>query len=155
MNPERVRFFTPGVWVTVAIAAVGLGALLYRFIFGLGAATNLTDDYPWGIWIAIDVACGVALAAGGFTTAFIAHVVHRDVFHPLVRPALLTAMVGYTFVAIGVSTDLGRFWAIWHVMLPTMWQGNSVLFEVAICVMCYLTVLYIEFLPIVCGSSGA
>jgi Ni/Fe-hydrogenase subunit HybB-like protein len=150
VNPERVRFFTPGVWVVAAIAAVGLAALLYRFLFGLGAATNLSNDYPWGIWIAIDVACGVALAAGGFTTAFIAHIVHRDVFHPLVRPALLTAMIGYTFVAIGVSTDLGRFWAIWHVMLPPMWQGNSVLFEVAICVMCYLTVLYIEFLPIVC-----
>jgi Ni/Fe-hydrogenase subunit HybB-like protein len=148
--PVRLRFFTPGVWVVTAIAAVGLAALLYRFIFGLGAATNLNDAWPWGIWIAIDVACGVALAAGGFTTAFIAHLVHRDVFHPLVRPALLTAMIGYTFVALGVATDLGRFWAMWHVMLPWMWQGNSVLFEVGMCVMCYLTVLYIEFLPIVC-----
>ena len=70
--------------------------------------------------------------------------------HPLVRPALLTAMLGYTFVALGVATDLGRFWAMWHVMLPPFWQPNSVLFEVAICVMCYLSVLYIEFLPAAC-----
>lgn len=146
----RPRFFTPGVWVVTAVAIIGAAALAARFVVGLGAVTNLSDAYPWGLWIAIDVACGVALAAGGFTTAFVAHLLHREQFHPLVRPALLTAMIGYTFVALGVMTDLGRFWAMWHVMLPWMWQGNSVLFEVAICVMTYLTVLYIEFLPIVC-----
>jgi len=146
----RPRFFTPGVWVVTAIAVVGAGALLGRFLFGLGATTNLNDAYPWGIWIAIDVATGVALAAGGFTTAFLAHLLGRREFHAVVRPALLTAMLGYTFVAAGVATDLGRYWAIWHVMLPTMWQPNSVLFEVAVCVMLYLTVLYLEFLPIVC-----
>lgn len=147
---SRPRFFTPGVWVVALIAAIGGTVALFRFTFGLGAATNLSNSYPWGIWIALDVACGVALAAGGFTSAFLAHLIHRDKYRALVRPALLTAMIGYTFVAIGVTTDLGRFWAIWHVMLPWMWQPNSVLFEVAICVMTYLTVLYIEFLPAVC-----
>lgn len=149
--PEaRRRYFTPGMLVVTAIAAIGVGAWLFRMLFGLGAATNLTNAYPWGIWIGIDVATGVALAAGGFTTAFLAHILHRERYHPLVRPALLTAMLGYTFVALGVATDLGRFWAMWHVMLPPFWQPNSVLFEVAVCVMCYLSVLYIEFLPAVC-----
>ncbi len=138
------------MWVVTAISVLGLGAWLFRMAFGLGASTHLTNAYPWGIWIALDVATGVALAAGGFTTAFLAHILHREQFHSLVRPALLTAMLGYTFVALGVMTDLGRFWAMWHVMLPPYWQPNSVLFEVAICVMCYLTVLYIEFLPAVC-----
>ncbi|MFG0284889.1 MAG: NrfD/PsrC family molybdoenzyme membrane anchor subunit [Phycisphaerales bacterium JB039] len=146
----QTRFFTPGVLVVAAIALIGAAVWVYRFAFGLHSATNLSDAYPWGIWIAIDVACGVALAAGGFTTAFVAHLLHREQYHALVRPALLTAMIGYTFVALGVMTDLGRFWAMWHVMLPWMWQPNSVLFEVAICVMTYLTVLYIEFLPVVC-----
>jgi len=146
----RPRYFTPGTWVVAAVAAAGVLVLLYRFAFGLGATTNLSNAYPWGIWIGIDVACGVALAAGGFTTAFLAHILHRERYHALVRPALLTAMLGYTFVALGVMTDLGRFWAMWHVMLPWMWQPNSVLFEVAICVMCYLSVLYIEFVPVVC-----
>ncbi|MDX2118506.1 MAG: Ni/Fe-hydrogenase cytochrome b subunit [Planctomycetota bacterium] len=146
----RPRFFTPGMWVVTAIAALGVIAWLFRMALGLGASTNLTNSYPWGIWIALDVATGVALAAGGFTTAFLAHILHREQFHPLVRPAILTAMLGYTFVALGVMTDLGRFWAMWHVMLPPYWQPNSVLFEVAICVMCYLTVLYIEFLPATC-----
>jgi len=144
------RFITPGMKVVLAIALLGWVVWGYRMAFGLGATTNLSNAYPWGIWIAVDVACGVALAAGGFTTAFLAHLLHRERYHALVRPALLTAMIGYTFVALGVMTDLGRFWAMWHVMLPPFWQPNSVLFEVAVCVMCYLTVLYIEFVPVVC-----
>lgn len=147
---ERPRYFSRGTWVVASVAAVGGAALLYRFLFGLGATTNLSDAYPWGLWIAIDVACGVALAAGGFTSAFLIEILHRGRYHAVLRPALLTAMIGYTFVAIGVATDLGRWWAIWHVPLPMFWQPNSVLFEVAVCVMCYLTVLYIEFLPVVC-----
>lgn len=121
-----------------------------RFIFGLETVTNLDQQHPWGIWIAVDVASGVALAAGGFTAAALAHVFHREHYHAITRPALLTAMLGYTFVGIGLMFDLGRYYNIWHPMLPSMWQGNSVLFEVGMCVMCYLTVLYIEFVPIVC-----
>ena len=147
---SKVPFLTPGVWVLIALAlgAVAVGAV--RFIYGLGAVTNLDNNYPWGLWIAIDLASGVALAAGWFTMAFLAHIFHNNQYHVLVRPALLTAMIGYTFVALGVVVDLGRYYNIWHVMMPSMWQGNSVLFEVGICVMIYLTVLYIEFLPIVC-----
>ncbi|MFO0829469.1 MAG: Ni/Fe-hydrogenase cytochrome b subunit [Phycisphaerales bacterium] len=146
----KPTYFTPGVWVVAAVAALGGLVWLYRMAFGLGSTTHLSNAYPWGIWIGIDVATGVALAAGGFTTAFLAHVLHRERYHALVRPALLTAALGYTFVAIGVMTDLGRFWAMWHVMLPSMWQPNSALFEVALCVMTYLSVLYIEFMPVVC-----
>ena len=145
-----VPFLTKGTWVLIILAISGISVLIARLFFGLSFVTNLDDQYPWGIWIAIDVATGVALAAGGFTTAFLAHVIHAHRYHALVRPALLTAMLGYTFVALGVCVDLGRYYNIWHVMLPSMWQGNSVLFEVGICVMMYLTVLYIEFLPIVC-----
>lgn len=141
---------TPGTAVLCALALVGLAAALYRFVFGLGAATNLNNQYPWGLWIAIDVASGVALAAGGFTSAAVAHIFHRHRYEALIRPALLTAMLGYTFAVLGLLADLGRFYNIWHPVWPTMWQGNSVLFEVAMCVMIYLHVLYIEFLPVVC-----
>lgn len=145
-----VPFFTRGTIVLSVIAGIGLLVMALRFALGLGAVTNLNTQYAWGIWIAIDVATGVALAAGGFTTAFVAHILHNDKYHAVVRPALLTAMLGYTFVALGVVVDLGRFYNIWHVLVPSMWQGNSALFEVGMCVCCYLTVLYIEFLPIVC-----
>ncbi|GAB4298962.1 MAG: Ni/Fe-hydrogenase cytochrome b subunit [Myxococcota bacterium] len=144
---STVKFFTPGVLLLLAVIAVGLAFAAYRFLFGIGAISNLDDRYPWGIWIGIDVATGVALAAGGFTTSALVHIFHREQFHAVVRPALLTAMLGYTFVGIGLIVDLGKYYYIWHPLF--MWQGNSVLFEVGMCVMAYLTVLYIEFLPII------
>jgi Ni/Fe-hydrogenase subunit HybB-like protein len=147
--PVKTRFFTRGTMIVAAVAGIGIFAYLYRLLFGLHAATNLDNQYPWGIWIAIDVASGVALAAGGFTTAALADIFHKERYHVIVRPALLTALLGYTFVVIGLLADLGRYYNVWHPMLPSMWQGNSVLFEVGMCVMVYLTVLYIEFLPIV------
>ena len=146
-TPISKKYFTPGVILLTLIAVNGLVFLAGRFLFGIGAVTNLNDQYPWGIWIGLDVAAGVALAAGGFTTAALGHIMHRDKYETVIRPALLTAMLGYTFVAMSVSIDIGRWYYIWHPLV--MWNGNSALFEVGICVMMYLTVLYIEFLPMV------
>jgi Ni/Fe-hydrogenase subunit HybB-like protein len=148
-NPVAIKhkYFTPGVIVLIIIALNGIVFLMGRFFFGLGAVTNLNNQYPWGLWIGVDVAAGVALAAGGFTTAALGHIMHKEEYHAIVRPALLTAMLGYTFVALGVFVDIGRWYFIWHPLI--MWNGNSALFEVGICVMIYVTVLYIEFLPIV------
>jgi Ni/Fe-hydrogenase subunit HybB-like protein len=126
--------------------AAGAVTVLARFIGGIGYVSNLSTARPWGIWIGIDVASGVALAAGGFTTAFLAHILGRHYYEPVIRPALLTAMLGYTFVVLGLIVDIGRSWAIWKPMV--YWNPHSVLFEVAMCVMFYLNVLYIEFLPI-------
>ena len=145
--PMTKKFITPGVIVLLLLAANGLVFLAGRFLFGIGAVTHLNNQYPWGIWIGIDVAAGVALAAGGFTTAALGHVMHREEYHAVVRPALLTAMLGYTMVAVGVSIDIGRYYYIWHPLF--MWNGSSALFEVGICVMIYMSVLYIEFLPVV------
>ena len=146
-TPISKKFFTPGVILLCLIAVNGLVFLAGRFLFGIGAVTNLSDQFPWGIWIGLDVGAGVALAAGGFTTAALGHIMHRDKYETIIRPALLTAMLGYTFVAMSVSIDIGRWYYIWHPLV--MWNGNSALFEVGICVMMYLTVLYIEFLPMV------
>jgi len=145
--PVKKRFFTPTVIVLTLLVLNGLVFAALRFIFGIGFVTNLSDQHPWGIWIGIDVAVGVALAAGGFTTASLAYIFRREEFHPLVRPALLTALLGYSFVAMGVMFDLGKYYNIWHPLI--YWNGNSALFEVGICVMSYLTVLYIEFIPVV------
>jgi len=147
--PFTHRLLTPGVWALLALIAVGAICGIYRFFFGLQASTNLNQQYPWGIWIIGDVSL-IALAAGGFTTAAIAHVFHREQYHTLARPALIVAMLGYTFACVLLAADLGRYYNIWHPMLPSMWQGNSALFEVGMCVMCYVTVLYIEFIPVFC-----
>lgn len=138
-------FFTFGTLVLLIFMGIGFAFGLSRLLLGLGAVTNLTDRSPWGIWIAIDVACGVALAAGGFTTAALVDIFGRKRYHSLLRPALLTAFLGYLWVAIALMFDLGRYWNIWRPIVN--WQGNSVLFEVGMCVTFYLMVLSIELSP--------
>jgi Ni/Fe-hydrogenase subunit HybB-like protein len=126
--------------------------LVVRYTYGLSAVTNLNNHYPWGIWIGLDVASGVALAAGGFTTAFLAHILGRHYYEAVTRPALLTAALGYTFVALAVFFDIGRSWAIWKVVIYQ--NHTSALFEVAMCVMTYVTVLWIEFIPVLAEKLG-
>lgn len=147
--PIDRKLLTPGVWGLLILMAIGALFGAYRFLFGLQASTNLNQHYPWGIWIVADVSF-IALAAGGFTTAAIAHVFHRHRYHTLARPALITALLGYTFACVALAADLGRYYNIWHPMLPSMWQGNSALFEVGMCVMCYMVVLWAEFIPVFC-----
>lgn len=145
--PMTKKIFTPGMIIISLIALIGLVFLGVRFIWGIGAISNIDDQYPWGVFKGILVAAGVALAAGGFTTAAVGHIIHQDKFHSVIRPAILLAVIGYTFAGTSVMIDLGRPLYIWHPII--MWNGNSVLFEVGICVMIYLTVLCIEFLPVV------
>ena len=146
-SPLNKPFWTPGVLVMLVFMIAGAFAVIARFTNGIGYVTNLTNARPWGLWVGVDVATGVALAAGGFTTAFLAHVLGKHNYEPVTRPALLTAALGYTFVVLGLLVDIGRSWAIWKPLFN--WNTNSALFEVAMCVMVYLHVLYIEFLPIV------
>lgn len=129
------------------LVTIAFGLAIYRFYQGLGAATNLSDSFPWGLWIGFDMLCGVALAAGGFVLAGTVHIFHLEKYQPFVRPAIVTAFLGYLLAILGLIMDLGRPWAIWHPMV--MWQPHSVMFEVAWCVILYTTLLFLEFLPIV------
>jgi Ni/Fe-hydrogenase subunit HybB-like protein len=137
---------TPGNAVAAAILAVGLPVIVYRFAYGLGAVTNLSQTTPWGLWIGFDVLAGVALAAGGFTLATAVYIFGLKEYHPVVRPALLTAFLGYLFVIIGLLVDLGRPWKL---PVPIAWSfgTSSVMFEVAWCVFLYTLVLALEFTP--------
>ena len=76
-EPVDKKFFTPGVKILLTLFGLGTVFGLYRFVFGLGAITNLNDQYPLGLWIGVDVATGVALAGGGFTTAALIHIFYR------------------------------------------------------------------------------
>ena len=89
--PIKHKYFTPGVFVLIILALNGLVFLMGRFFFGLGAVTNLNNQYPWGLWIGVDVAAGVALAAGGFTTAALGHIMHKDEYHAIIRPAFINS----------------------------------------------------------------
>jgi Ni/Fe-hydrogenase subunit HybB-like protein len=128
------------------ILAVGLPVIVYRFAYGLGASTNLTQTTPWGIWIGFDMLAGVALAAGGYTLASSVYIFGLEKYHPVVRPAVLTGFLGYMFAALGLMADLGRPWNL-PVPFFFSWGGPSVMFEIAWCVCLYLTVLGMEFLP--------
>jgi Ni/Fe-hydrogenase subunit HybB-like protein len=132
------------LWFLVGAAAAIAGA---RFLRGLGATTALTDLTPWGFWIGFDVMGGVALAAGGFVVAATVYVFHLERYHAIVRPAVLTAFLGYTAVVAGLLFDLGLPWNIWHMVV--YWNPHSPLFEVGWCVMLYLAVLSLEFAPVV------
>lgn len=133
--------------VFVILVAAGLYSTVLRFTKGLGAATNLSDRFPWGLWIGFDLLCGVGLAAGGFAMAATVHIFNVKKLEPVIRPAILTAFLGYLLVIFALLIDLGRPWNIWHPIV--MWNPHSVMFEVAWCVMLYTTVLAVEFSPAV------
>ena len=137
-----------GLWTllggTLAIALAVLAVI--RFTKGLGAVTNLSDDFPWGLWIGFDMLVGIGVAAGGFAIAAAVHVFHLEDFKPILRPTILTAFLGYGFAILALLLDLGRPWNIWHPII--MWNPRSVMFEVGWCVMLYTTVLFLEFSPV-------
>jgi Ni/Fe-hydrogenase subunit HybB-like protein len=129
------------------ILAGGAYATVIRFTQGLGASTNLSDAFPWGIWIGFDVLCGVMLAAGGFTLTAAVHIFNIERYKPIIRPTVLTAFLGYLLVCVALMFDLGRPYRIWHPLV--MWNPHSVMFEVGWCVTLYTTVLSLEFAPVV------
>jgi len=144
LNPRSWGFWMPiGVALTLTLGVIAL----VRFTKGLGAVTNLTDTFPWGLWIGFDMLCGIGLAAGGFAIAATVHVLHLEDFKPILRPTILTAFLGYLFAILALIMDLGKPWNIWHPII--MWNPHSVMFEVGWCVMLYTTVLFLEFSPVV------
>ncbi len=135
---------TPGTIACALVLSVGLPVMAYRFAFGLGAVTNLSQTQPWGIWIGFDMMTGIVLAAGGFTLGAAVHLLGMHEYHPIVRPAILTAFLGYLMAVFGLVADLGK---PWNMVMALVHHGSaSALFEVAWCVMCYTTVLALEFM---------
>ena len=152
--PIGGRLLTPFTAVLGALVLVMVAVLGVRFVFGIGAVSNMNDGYPWGVWIVYDVVIGTALGASGFTVAFLTYIINRGHYHPMVRPAILTALFGYIMAGASVFFDIGRYWEAWHIFLPRYAQFNSVLIEVALCISAYIGVLFIEFLPAVLERFG-
>jgi c(7)-type cytochrome triheme protein len=152
MFSMKIPVFTFWRGVLVLVFGVGLYSAFVRFTVGLGASTALSDSFPWGLWIGFDLLSGVALAAGGFTISAVVYVFNIERFRPIIRPAILTAFLGYLLVIVALLFDLGRPYRIWHPLV--MWNPRSVMFEVGWCVMLYTTVLALEFSPIVFQRLG-
>jgi Ni/Fe-hydrogenase subunit HybB-like protein len=147
-RPVGGRFLTPAIKVMLVLWSLGTVAALYRFTNGLGAATAMNDGYPWGLWIAFDVVVGTGLASGGYAMALLVFIFNKGRYHPLVRPALVTSFLGYSVAGVAVAFDLGRFWNMWRIPVSLLdWNGSSVLLEVALCMMAYTGVLFVELSP--------
>jgi len=147
-TPVGGKLLTPFFKVMLVFWALGTAAGIVRFTQGLGAATAMSDGYPWGIWIAVDVVAGTALACGGYAIALLVYVFNKGQYHALVRPAILTSALGYSVAGVAIMFDVGRYWGLWKI--PTYvhkWNLNSALLEVALCVMSYIVVLWIELSP--------
>jgi c(7)-type cytochrome triheme protein len=133
--------------VLLVVFAAGFYSTVLRFTRGLAGSTNLSDRFPWGVWIGFDVMCGVALAAGGFTLSAVVYIFHIEKYHQVIRPTILTAFLGYSLVIVALMFDLGRPYNVWHPLI--MWNPHSVMFEVGWCVTLYSTVLALEFSPMI------
>ena len=149
LNLTLPKFLRIGVLPSVLIALMGIAFIsaMARYAFGIGAISDLSYSYPWGFWISFDLFTGVVISSGGFLMAGTVYILGIKEFQPMLRPSVLTALLGYIMVAIALLVDLGQPLRIWYMMIH--WNHTSVLLEIGICVMSYLTVLAIEFAPVV------
>lgn len=130
-------------YVLMALVAIMVVAAIFRFVLGLGAVTNLSDEWPWGLWIGFDLLCGIALAGGGFSVALIVHVLHKEKYAPIARAALVTSLLGYIIALVSLLFDVGRWHNCWRPFF--YWGYHSVLFEVFWCIALYTLVQILEF----------
>src|SRR5574342_609491 len=143
----RSKLFTPWIlWLGVIgiILLSGAGAGLMVFWKGL-SITNLTDLVPWGLWITIELS-SIALAAGAFSLCAAVHLFGLKRYQPIARTATFVGLIGYTMAMLALVLDIGRPDRFWHALV--YWNDHSLLWEVTMCVMLYLTVLLFEALPI-------
>jgi Ni/Fe-hydrogenase subunit HybB-like protein len=146
-RPVGGPILTGTFFAASAIFIASLPIIAWRFFSGLGPTTALNDLFPWGIWIAYDVVSGTALACGGYAVALLCYVLNEGKYHPLIRPAILTSALGYSLAGASIVIDVGRYWNLWKVPLLWNWNRNSILLEVAMCIMTYVVVLWIELFP--------
>ena len=149
--PWRFTITGPRIGLMI-IAAISVAVILFRLVTGFGMVTNLSDDSPWGLWIAFDVLTGVALAGGGYFTAIIVHILHRDKYLSIARSALVTSLFGYLLVMGGLFLDIGQWFNFWRPFVS--WGSSSVLFEVFWCISIYTTIQVLEFGEIVTERVG-
>jgi len=143
--------------VTVVLFLLALGAAgvgIVRLVYGLGAVTNINDGYPWGIWIAYDLATGAALACGGFALSILIYILNKGEYHPLVRPAILASLLGYTLASVSLFFDIGRYWNFWRIFWPGDANTTSTIFELATCMTAYILVMFVEFSPVLAERFG-
>lgn len=147
VRPLGGPIFTPTLFVLLAIIFSGAALVFYRLFYGLGAVSAMNDGYAWGIWKPLNVVTFTGIGAGAYAVGILTYVFNRWHYHSLVRSAILVGAMAYTLGGTSVLIDLGRWWNLWVTFYPPLYNLNSVLLEVAICVMTYTMVLWVELTP--------
>ena len=147
MQHERIKskLITWPIIVLALLIAIGAVAVYLRMSQGLGATTNMSDQWPWGLWKGFNVLCLIALGAGGFTSAALIYIFGGERYHEFARPTALWGLLCYSFAGASLMVDIAIPWRIINIIW--MWPEHSILFEVGWCVMLYITVLGLEVLP--------
>jgi formate dehydrogenase iron-sulfur subunit len=144
-EPLQNTLMTPFNWVLLLLMVFGAVTFVARFALGLGGSTNLSDSYPWGLWILFDLVW-IAVAAGAFAMAGVIYVFQRKDLYGLGRTAVLMGLLSYSFVMVTLLADLGLPWNSYQLALQA--PEHSAMFEVSWCVGLYVTILLLEFLPV-------
>jgi Ni/Fe-hydrogenase subunit HybB-like protein len=153
-TPVGGPLFTRMFGIALVFAVIGAWFLAQRFVLGLGAVTNMSDGYPWGIWITYDVLVGTAIGCGGYAMALLVYIFNKGEYHPLVRSAVMTSLFGYALAGASIFVDIGRYWNMLNVFNPSLMNFNSVLLEVALCIAAYVGILLLEFFPTFIEAKG-
>jgi menaquinone reductase, integral membrane subunit len=146
----NVRKTLPFTWfhiwllglATVLVAGVIAGATVLTQ--GL-SVTNLTDLVPWGLWITIDLS-SIALSAGAFMLCAAVYLLGLKKYRPVARTATFIGLIGYSMAVLTLMLDIGRPDRFWHALV--YWNPHSLLWEVSMCITLYLSVLFIETMPL-------
>lgn len=153
MKPKG-KMLTPFNVITGAIILVGVTLIVIRFAFGLASVTNLSQAYPWGLWIGFDVVTGVAFAGGAYVLTFAVHILKLKKFEPIVRVTVLNGFLAYVFYAGALLLDLGRPWNVVNPIIGNAFGLSSVLFLVAWHFLLYMICEFLEFSPTVAEWLG-
>lgn len=141
--------FRIGLFPLALLVFMGIAALiaLRRYLYGIGAISNLSNSYPWGFWVSFDLFTGIAISSGAFVIASLVYIFGLEELRPLVRPTLVTALLGYVMEGMALLVELGQPQRIWYFL---RYQNfTSWLLFIGLYVMIYIAVLTVEFAPAV------
>lgn len=148
------KLLTPFNIISAPIILLGAFLIVYRLVKGLGAVTNLSQDFPWGIWIGFDVMVGVAFAGGAYVLCFVVYVLRSEKYHSIIRATVLNGLLAYMFYAGAIFLDLGRWWNITNPLFGNKFGANSVLFLIAWHFLLYMIAEFVEFSPAIAEWLG-
>jgi Ni/Fe-hydrogenase subunit HybB-like protein len=149
------KILDPLMLTLLALFAVSAAVMGYRFFTGIGPVSNMSDGFTWGIWEPVNVVVFTGIGAGAYGVGLLCYLLNKGKYHALIRPAVLVGAIAYTLGASSILVALGRYWNSYWLPWVPFWNLSSALLEVAVCVLSYVIVLWIEVLPSVFDGAAA